>query len=79
MTKNSLVLNKTIVANLSDAESNQIRGGSECCTSDPTNSSCDVYGSCFTFACGTIYTKSEDGPTYCCGSSYADCSRMNCK
>jgi len=82
MTKNRLVLNKTIVANLSDAEGDQIKGGTTtlCSLQCPSD---NQYG-CITCGCGTLYSADGghscgDYYTGCCGSTYADCTTLYCK
>ena len=80
MRSKSLKVKKKIIANLSDAESNLIRGGTSYwsipgygCTSDACPSG---LGSCL---CGA--TDSQDFSTICClGGTYADCTFSNhCK
>ena len=75
-----MFLNKKVVANLSDTESDQIKGGtgdttcwSDCGCWDKTNGpNCFVSYSCF---CGD---GTQCAATCCCGPTYAECSNCHC-
>ena len=81
MRSKKLILKKEIVANLSDTESNQLKGGtgdttcwSDCTCWMTTNGPiCDISNaSCL---CGG---GSDGGATSCCGDTYANCSNCGC-
>lgn len=63
-----LKFKKEIVANLSDAESKQIRGGQSEHTGCSFQICPTIHGSCL---CG----GGSDGGTSCCGPTYCDCSQ----
>ena len=69
MKRRKMSLNKDVVANLSDAESKQLKGGY---VTIPWCQPSDPYGSCF---CGG---GTQCAATCCCGPTYAECSNCHC-
>ena len=86
-----LNLKKEIVANLSNAESSQIRGGKETewvsCTCWYTDLCVTNWDTCFD-VCQTDISlcwirtcmcgETQDPATGCCGATYADCTNHQC-
>jgi len=70
-----LKFKKEIIANLSDAESNQLRGGT-----DETGETCYWCGSISLCGTSCIFCHDETrcAGTSCCGHTYQDCSNMDC-
>ena len=71
MKRRKMSLNKEVVANLSDTESDQLKGGgwdSRWCYVDSQNGN-----SCMVFCGGT-----QCAATCCCGPTYAECSNCHC-
>jgi len=79
MQNRKLKIKKEIVANLSDTESSQFRGGRR--TQDYASCGCDSIDICTSaplgFSC-LCYDPSWTPGTACCGPTYADCTNLEC-
>ena len=81
MRSRKLKLKKEIVANLSNAESKQMKGGTATsvlnCTVGTDCWASGCMAGCYSAVCQVTYETCDPG-TSCCGDTYANCSECNC-
>ena len=87
MKTRKLKFKKEIVANLSGAESEQIKGGNtttfscwESCFANCETDASICWGSCEAVSChgANCNTNTCDPATGCCGPTYRDCTNHEC-